>query len=359
MEFKKILKIMIEKNISDIFIRVNSPLRGRVNSQIEKLGDETLDLSAAERIVQEITRERDKQILETKRSCEFATWYSGYEDFWRFRVAVFYQRNTPSIVIRKIDLRIADFEKLSLPAEVLGKFCNERRGLILVTGVTGSGKSTAIASMLEYINVNSKRHIITIEEPIEFIFRDKNCIINQREIGLDVASYEDALRQFAMHSSDVIYIGNIRDYDTCYAALTAAETGVLVFSTLHTVNASSTIERVVNFFPPHQHHFVLDQLSNLFKGVLSLRLIPRADGLGLIPAYEVLTLSPSVSRLLRENKIWEIPKYISSGDVYGMKSFHQCLLDLVEKRLVRPEVALEYADKREELEMDFRNRGWL
>jgi twitching motility protein PilT len=354
MDFKEILEIMIDKNISDVFIRTGSFLKGRINSLIEKISENKLEIKDVERIVQQIARERDKEILEVKKSCEFSMWY---RDSWRFRVGIFYQRMTPSIVIRKIDLRIPSFEKLNLPAQVLEKFCAERRGLILVTGITGSGKSTAIASMMEYINANMKRHVLCIEEPIEFVFEDKNCIVNQREIGIDVSNYGDALRQFAVHSPDVIYIGNIRDHETCYAALTAAETGVLVFSTLHTVNASSTIERIVNFFPPHQHHFILDQMSSLLKGVLSLRLIPRADGSGLIPAYEVLTLSPSISRLLRENKVWEIPKYISSGDVYGMKSFHQCLVELVENNSITPSVALEYADKREELEMEFRNKG--
>lgn len=354
MDFKEILEIMISKNISDIFVRVNSCLRGRVNTQIEKLSDNIFDIEAIERIVKEIAADRDRAVLEAKKSCEFTIWY---REHWRFRVGIFYQRNTPAVVIRKIDLRLPSFEQLNLPAAVLRKFCEERRGLILVTGVTGSGKSTAIASMMEYINANMGKHILTVEEPVEFVFTDKKSIVNQRQIGVDVDNYEDALRQFALHSTDVIYIGNIRDKETCHAALAAAETGVLVFSTLHTVNASSTVERIVNFFPPHQHHFILDQLSTLLKGVLSLRLVPRVDTRGLIPVYEVLTGSPSVSRLIRESKVWEIPKYISSGDVYGMCSFHQCLVGLVEKKAITAQTALEYADKREELEMELRNKG--
>jgi twitching motility protein PilT len=200
---------------------------------------------------------------------------------------------------------------------------------------------------------------LTIEEPIEFTFKDKKSIINQREIGKDVSSYADSLRQFALHSPDVIYIGNIRDQDTCHAALTAAETGVLVFSTLHTVNASSTVERIINFFPPYQHSLVFSQLSVLLKGVACLRLLPRIDKEGLVPAYEIMTLSPTISRLFRENKLWEIPKYIATGDIYGMKSFNQSLLELVQKKIVSPQTALEYADKREELELQFRNLGLL
>lgn len=356
MNFREILETMIEKDISDVFIRTNSPLRGRRYSQVEMLKDELFTIEDVERLIQEITKEKDRENLRLHRSAEFVIWF---KEFWRFRVGIFYQRNTIAAVIRKIDLRVPSFDSLNLPADVLGKFCKERRGMILVTGITGSGKSTAIASMIEYINENLGRHILTVEEPIEFTFVDKKSIVNQREISIDVASYDDALRQFALHSPDVIYIGNIRDANTCHAALTAAETGVLVLSTMHTINATATIERIVNYFPPHQHQLVLNQLSNLLKGVLTLRLIPRVDTTGLIPAYEVMTLSPSVSRLIRENKIWEIPKYISSGDVYGMKTFHQSLLEYVQAKKITPQVALEYADKREELELELRNQGLM
>jgi len=354
MNFKKIVELMIEKNASDVFIRINSNLRARINTQVEVVADDIFSTNNVEQIINEITSDDYKEKLKVQRGCEFTYWYKEY---WRFRVGIFYQRNTPSLVVRKIDLRIPSFEELNLPSELLAKFSKDRRGIILLTGITGSGKSTTIASMIQYINDNLKRHILTIEEPIEFTFEDKKSIINQREIGEDVGSYQDALRQFTLHSPDVIYIGNIRDAQTCHAALTAAETGVLVFSTMHTINATSTIERIVNFYPPHQHPFILNQLSFLLKGVFSQRLLPRADQAGLIPAYESMTLSPSVSRLIRENKIWEVPQYIASGDIYGMKTFGHCLLELVESKKVTPQVALEYADKKEELEMELRNRG--
>ncbi len=356
MSFKEILKVMIEHNASDIFIRAGSPLRGRVYTEVREIGEKVFSVEDIDSIVSEMIGEENRQLLKENKSCEFATWY---EKRWRFRVGIFYQRNTIAAVIRKIDLNIPTFSELNLPEKVLEKFCNERRGLILLTGITGSGKSTTIASMIEYINRNFGRHILTVEEPIEFTFFDKKSLINQREIGKDVASYEDALRQFALHSPDVIYIGNIRDYQTCKAALTAAETGVLVLSTLHTVNASSTVERIVNFFPPHQHGLVLTQLSYLLKGVISQRLIPTIDTEGVVPAYEVMTLSPTISRLLRENKSWEIPRYIASGDIYGMKSFNQCLIELVEAGRISSKLALENSDKKEELEMHLRNKGLL
>ena len=356
MEFNKIVETMIEREATDIFIRANAPLKVRVRGQVMPVEPRIFTLEEVEGIVEAITKEKDKENLIINKSCEFTLWS---KESWRFRVGIFYQRNTPAIVIRKIDLRIPAFSELNLPGDVLEKFCKEKRGLVLLTGITGSGKSTTIASMIEYINQNFGKHILTVEEPVEFTFRDQKSIINQREIGFDVASYADALRQFTVHSPDVMYIGNIRNHDTCHAALTAAETGILVFSTLHTVNAVSTIDRIRNFFPPHQHSFILDQLSSLLKGVISLRLIPRIDRGGLIPAYEIVTLSPSVSRLIRENKIWEIHKYISKGDIYGMKSFHQCLVELVENKQVDPHVALDYADKREELELDLRSRRLL
>ncbi|NQT28121.1 MAG: PilT/PilU family type 4a pilus ATPase [Candidatus Omnitrophica bacterium] len=356
MIFKEILDMMIEKDVSDIFIRANGNLKGRVYSKVEVISERIISADSIAKIIKEITRESDKERLKIQRGCEFTYWY---KDFWRFRIGVFYQRGTLALVVRKIDLRIPSFEELNLPVELLKKFCGEKRGIVFLTGITGSGKSTTIASMIDYINTNFGRHIFTIEEPIEFTFDDKKSVINQREIGTDVWSYRDALKQFALHSPDVIYIGNIRDVETCHAALTVAQTGVLVFSTLHTVNAASTIERIVNFFPTHQHNFVLNQLSFLLKGVFSQRLIPRCDKPGLIPAHEAMVLSPSVSRLIRENKLWEIPKYIDSGEIYGMGNFQKSLLELVESGKVSPEVALDYADKKEELTMELRNRGKL
>ncbi|MCD6583562.1 MAG: PilT/PilU family type 4a pilus ATPase [Candidatus Omnitrophica bacterium] len=356
MRLSEIIEKMIEVNASDIFIRANSNLRARVYSQIIGISDYIFNTEDVNRIIEEITPSYLKGELMEKKNCEFALWY---KENWRLRVGAFFQRNTLSIVIRKIDLRIPTFKELNLPASVLERFCKERRGLILLTGVTGSGKSTTIASMIEYINKNFGKHILTVEEPIEFTFTDKKSIINQREIGKDVFSYAEALRQFAIHSPDVIFIGNIRDKETCHAALTAAETGVLVFSTLHTVNATSTIERIINFFPPHQHHFILSQLSTLLKGVVCLRLLPRADKEGLIPAYEIMTLSPTISRLIRENRLWEVPKYLASGDIYGMKRFDQSLLELVEKGIISSQLALEYADKKEELELQLRNKGLM
>jgi len=249
---------------------------------------------------------------------------------------------------------ISTFEELNLPSAVLKKLCTETMGLILLTGSAGSGKSTTIASMIEEINQNSQKHILTIEEPIEFTYKDKNSIINQRELGLDVSSYAVALRAFTLQSPDVIYIANIRDYETMSAAITAAETGVLVLSTLHTINAPQSIERIVNFFPPHQHSEIRNYLSNLLKGVISLRLLPLKDKSGRIPAFEVMLLTPTVSRLIREGKIWEIPQFIEAGGVFGMQSFNQSLINLVKENKITEKEAINYADNREEFALILR-----
>jgi len=357
MTFKDIINKMIELDASDAFLRVASPLRVRVRTEVITLdADYEFSQEDIDKVVSDITDQHKIEQLDKDKSCEF-TYYYG--ERWRLRIGIFYQRNTISIVIRKIDLNVASFKNLHLPTKVLEKFCHERRGLILLAGVTGSGKSTTIAAMIEYINQNFGRHILTIEEPIEFIFKDKKSIINQREIGSDVYSYSAALKQFTVHSPDVLFIGNIRDHATCHAALTAAETGTLVFSTVHTINATSTIERIVNFFPPQQHHFVFNQLSFLLKGVVSLRLIPRIDATGLIPAYEVMTLSPTVSSLIRENKVWDIPKYINTGEIYGMETFNQCLMRLIIDAKISPEVAVEYSDKKEELMLQLRHKDLI
>ena len=249
-------------------------------------------------------------------------------------------------------LELADLvkamEELNLPAKMLKQLAMENRGLVLLTGSMGSGKSTTIASMIEYINVKAHKHILTVEEPIEFIFDDKNSIINQRELGHDVFSYAIALRAFTLQSPDVIYIANIRDLDTMSAALTAAETGVLVLSTLHTVNAAQSIERVINFFPPYQHEEVRVELSSLLKGSISLRLLPRQDVPGLIPAFEVMVLTPTIARLIREGKIWEISRFIEQGELLGMCTFNQSLVKLVREGKVSKEVAIEFADNKDE-----------
>ena len=346
MDLKEIFKIMIEKNASDVFIKGNDHIRMRTYTEVSLPIGRGYDNKEMAELAAGITSDREREELRTKRSCELAIYY---EDRWRFRVAIFYEKDNLVIVLRKIDLKSVSFNELNLPSRLLEQFCAERRGLILITGMTGSGKSTTIAAMLEFINANFGKHILTIEEPIEFTFEEKKSIINQRNLGKDVYTYDDALRQSVIHSPDVIYISNIRDRDTCYAALSAAETGILVVSTVHSINAVSTVERIINFFPADERQFIFTQLSLLLKGTFSLRLIPRINTDGLIPAYEAMTLSPTISSLIKENELDKIPKCISESDIFGMKSFNQCLWELVQAKKISTQTALTYSDEKKEL----------
>jgi len=346
MEIKKYLKLMVEKNASDMFYRAGANIRMRIDGKIVIIDERIVSLDEVKDAVKDLTSNELRDFFQNNLDVDFGLYIPEIDN--RFRISIFMQRNWPALVIRNISRNIQTFEELNLPAEVLRKLCMEMRGLILLTGSAGSGKSTTIASMIEYINENNCKHILTIEEPVEFTFQDKKSVINQRELGTDVVSYTAALRSFTMQSPDVIYIANIRDRETMFAALTAAETGVLVLSTLHTVNAGQTVERIVNFFAPYQHPEIRTQLSSLLKGVISLRLIPTKDKPGRIPAYEVMLLTPTISRLIREAKTWEIPQFIEDGEIFGMQSFNQCLVNLAKQGKVSEEEAANFADNKEE-----------
>jgi pilus retraction protein PilT len=346
MEIKKYLKLMIEKNASDMFYRAGANIRMRIDGKVVVIDERIVSLDEVKDAVKDLTSNELRDFFQNNLDVDFGLYVPEIDN--RFRISVFMQRNWPAMVIRNISRDIRTFEELNLPAEVLKKLSMEMRGLVLLTGSAGSGKSTTIASMIEYINQNSARHVLTVEEPIEFTFQDKKSVINQRELGTDVVSYSAALRAFTLQSPDVIYIGNIRDRETMFAALTAAETGVLVLSTLHTVNAAQTVERIVNFFPPHQHPEIRTQLSSLLKGVISLRLVPTKDNPGRVPAYEVMLLTSTISRLIREAKSWELPQFIEDGEIFGMQSFNQCLANLVKQGKTSEEEAANFADSKEE-----------
>jgi len=352
MAIKELLKEMVEREGSDLFFRAGGIPRIRIDGQVLAVGDKALSMDDVIKASEELTTVKQREAFKHNFDIDFAFYSEELEH--RFRVSMFMQRNWPSIVIRNVRNTILSFEELNLPGEGLRKLCMESRGLILLTGSAGSGKSTTIASMIEYINVNARKHILTLEEPIEFTFKDKNCLINQRELGLDVSSYATALRSFALQSPDVIYIANIRDQETMFAALTAAETGVLVFSTLHTINASQTVERIINFFPPHQHPQVRTQLSYLLKGVMSLRLVPLKEKPGRMPAYEVMLLTPTIGRLIREGKTWEIPQFLEEGGIFGMQSFNQSLVKLVKDGKITEEQAAVFSDNKEEFLLSLR-----
>jgi len=352
MDIKKLMQEMVAKDASDLFFRAGGTSRLRIDGKIVSMDTKILSIEDVMFAAEQLANTKQCEVFRSKLDVDFAVYLPEFNR--RFRVSIFTQRNWPSIVIRNVRNSIASFEDLNLPAEILKKLSLETRGLVLLTGSMGSGKSTTIASMMEYINTNAKKHILTVEEPIEFTFDDKQSIINQRELGIDVSTYGVALRAFTLQSPDVMFIGNIRDYDTVSSAMAAAETGVLVLSTLHTINASQTVERLINLFPPHQHQEVRNQLSTLLKGVISLRLVPANNGIGRVPAYEVMLLTSTISRLIREGKVWEIPQFIDDGAVFGMQSFNQSLVKLVQEDKVTLEDAALASDSREEFMLAFR-----
>jgi twitching motility protein PilT len=352
MSIKKLMQEMVQRNASDLFYRAGGNARMRLDGVIVSCDDQLLSVDDVIKATEELTTSEQREAFEKNLDLDFALYLEEFQR--RFRVNIFVQRNSPSIVIRNVDSKIKTFEELGLPAEVLRKLCLETRGLILLTGTMGSGKSTTIASMIECINTSCKKHILTIEEPIEFTYKDKGSIINQRELRLDVSSYSVALRAFTLQSPDVIFVGNIRDRETMSAALMAADTGVLVLSTLHTINASQTVERIINFFSPHEHQEVRNQLSMLLKGVISLRLIPRKSASGRIPAYEVMLLTPTISRLIREGKIWEMPQFIEEGAVFGMQSFNQSLIKLINEGKISEEEAINFSDNKDDFVLALR-----
>jgi twitching motility protein PilT len=346
MGIKEYFKMMIDKNASDMFYRAGSSVHMRIDGQVVGVSEEIISLDEVNNAVKELTSNELRGFFEKSLDVDFGLYLPELNH--RFRISIFMQRNWPALIARNIRSEVQNFEDLGLPADILKKLCMETRGLVLLTGTMGSGKSTTIASMINYINHNCNKHILTIEEPIEFTFKDAKSIINQRELGMDVSSYAAALRGVTLQSPDVIFIGNIRDYETVSAALTAAETGVLVLTTLHTVNASKSIERLVNFFPPHQHAEARAQLSSLLKGVISLRLVPYKDKPGRVPAYESMLLTPTIGRLIREGKIWEITSFIEDGSLFGMQSFNQSLIKLVRDGSISEEDAANISDSRDE-----------
>lgn len=349
MKLQDVFERMVQMNASDAIMRPGAVLHLRVSMELRADGDAPFSSADVEGIVAGLLDKRQMETLERRRGYDVAV---NFGEQWRFRIGIFHQQDQLTLVARRIDLKSLHFDELHLPGGVLERLAHERRGLILLVGMTGSGKSTTIASMIEYINQNFGRHILTMEEPVEYIFKDKKSMINQREIGRDVMDYDDALKQMATLSPDVLYVGDIRDAHICSAVLKAAEKGMLVFSTMHSLNAQMTIETLVNFFPPEQHERIFSKLSLLLKGVIAQRLIPRLDGAGLIPAYEVMTLSPTIANAIVERKIGDIPKILrEGGDMFGMNTYNQCLLKLIKEKLISEEEALKYSDQRRDIEV--------
>jgi len=348
MDIKTVFKSMVDSGASDIFLKVGSPINFRIDGLLRPQGADRLNEKDIMKMVDEVLSDDNKKVFEKEREIDFAVTFEG---IGRFRGSIFHQDGKPGAVFRFIKGKILSFDELNLPSKVLTKLSVEKRGLILVTGATGSGKSTTIASIIEYINQNLPSHVVTIEDPIEFTFTDKRSLIEQRELGIDTPSYLDALKHVMYQSPDVIFIGNIRDQDTMTAAMNAAETGQLVVSTIHSVNATQTVERVVNFYPPYQHEEIRMQLSLLLKGIIAQRLVPIKEGKGRIPACEIMLLTPTISSLIREGKTNELLQYIEEGNLFGMQTFDQCLAKFCLEKKISVEDARKFCDSEAILEL--------
>src|SRR5687767_2446297 len=337
-DYKSVLQHMIQTNASDLHLKVGRPPTLRVDGQMVSIEAAPLKQEDLRSLAEQIMGPKNIKEFSDLKESDFALAVPGVG---RFRVNAYQQRGTVAFAFRTVPFQASTIAELNLPT-VCERIAMMPRGLVLVTGITGSGKSTALASMLHYINQHRQANVITIEDPIEFLHRDIKCSINQREVGTDTGSFGQALRRVLRQDPDVILVGEIRDLETLDTALKAAETGHLVFSTLHTTDATQTINRVLSFYPPHQQTEVRYMLSTALRAIISLRLVKRADKKGRVPAAEVLVNTEAVRDQVRDlSKALNIPELIREGAVpYGMQSFDQSLMNWYEKGVVSYDDAL-------------------
>jgi twitching motility protein PilT len=345
-QIDKLLQVVVSKNGSDLHLHVGRPPVVRLHGRLRPLETETLGPEDTVTLMRSITPDRNQQELDAVGSTDFGF---SYQDKARFRVAVFKQRGHVSLALRLIPSRLMTLKEIGLPP-IVETLLSRTRGLFLVTGPTGSGKTTTLASMVNYINENFDRHIITVEEPIEYYHVDKKSMIDQRELGTDVISFEEAVRRALRADPDVILVGEMRDINTMAAAVRAAETGHLVFSTLHTTGAAGTVNRIVDGFPVEQKEMVRIQLASCLMAVISQTLVPRIDMPGRIAAYEFMMITPAAQNLIRKNEPYRLESFIQTGRKWGMQLLDDSLWDLYGRRIIGAEDMLERAQRREELE---------
>ena len=350
MNINDILKVAVENKASDVHLKVGSPPVLRIDGELRPL-NELKRLMQEDTVQMAFSMMNGRQKQRFKEDLDIDLSYS-VPGLGRFRCNVFQQRGTVGLVMRVIPARIFSIRELMLP-QVLETICEERRGLVLCTGTTGSGKSTSLAAMIDYINGTRPEHIVTIEDPIEYLHRDKKSIVNQRELDVDTRSYAMALRAAMRQDPDVVLVGEMRDFETIETALLAAETGHLVFSTLHTLDATETINRIISVFPPHHQKQIRIQLSQVLKAVMSMRLVPRADGMGRVPAVEVMIVTPYIRDCIEnKDKTKFIRDQIALGtSQYQMQTFDQSLYMLYKGGLITLEEALNRATNPDEFKL--------
>ncbi|MDR2581495.1 MAG: PilT/PilU family type 4a pilus ATPase [Fibromonadaceae bacterium] len=362
LRIEQLLRKMVEVKASDLHVRIGIPPTFRIHGELQKIHDIRVDYQMMESFLSEIMNQKQKDHFENVKECDFAL---SARELGRFRVNVFRQRGTPGIVFRHINSVIPTFESLGLP-DVILELAVKKRGLILVTGTTGSGKSTCLAAMIDHINNTEKTHVLTVEDPVEFLHRDKKSIISQREIGTDSISYANALRAGLRQDPDVMLIGEIRDLETMQIAITAADTGHMVFATIHTTNATETIHRILSMYPPHQHTEIRMLLASCLEGIISLRLLPRSDQVGRIPASEILVNTAAIREYIMDKEKSEfIEVAIAEGRLqYRSQTFDQALLELYNSGKISKETAMSAATNPSDFELKLRgvtgtsDRGW-
>lgn len=347
-----LLKTVVDNKATGLHIRGNSVSFVRMNTKMRAIDDTFLTNEEVKKMASSIMGEREKKLFEQNLSVDFAL---DAKEYGRFRFNVFRQMGKICMAIRHIPLQIPSYEQLNLPAEILRNVANTRRGIILVTGMTGSGKSSTLAAMIDQINKTRHAHILTIEDPIEFVHQDKKSVISQLSLGTDTTSYTSALKYAMRQDPDVILIGELRDAEVIRAAITAAETGQLVFSTMHTINAVQTLTRIVETFPAEQQGQIRFQLADLMKGVISQRLLPKKDGKGLVPAIEIMLPTAQIKKHILDNNINDIHQAIQKGDYYGMIDFDTSLINLYNKGVCNMEDILEFSTNPDAVQLALKN----
>ncbi|MFH1784462.1 MAG: type IV pilus twitching motility protein PilT [bacterium] len=326
----ELLHTLRQRDGSDLHITVGTPPQLRIDGELVPLEGDKLDPSTCQRLIYSLLTDSQKERFENNNELDLSF---GVRDVGRIRMNVFRQRGCVGASLRAIPSRIQTIEELMLP-KVANEFVKLPKGLVLITGPTGAGKSTTLASMIDYLNETRHSHIVTIEDPIEYLHSHKNCIVNQREVGTDTNTFANALKHVLRQDPDIILVGEMRDLETIGAALTIAETGHLVFATLHTTDAAQSINRIIDVFPPHQQPQIRAQLSFVLQGVMCQQLIPRSSGSGRVVAVEVLVVTPAVRNLIREEKSQQIPLVMQTGGKYGMQTMNYALEELYAKRLI-------------------------